>query len=308
MQGIAAIVRRHEELIAVNLPRITVVTPSYNQGRYLDETIRSVLDQGYPNLEYMICDGGSTDESVEVIRKYQSRLAWWYTGKDKGQPDAINKGLRQATGDLFTFINSDDTLYPGSLMAAARSFMEGNRWIMGWAMFIEPDGGEWPQLPMPYDRRIDWLMSNPICQQGTFWDARLTRELGYLRDDLQYVFDAEFWMRLVFRGNVMPHMLRRCMATYRLHESSKTISQQDQVKAEMKAMRGDYWKCLTPAEQATVLHKRRSREFEQHRLSGWKAIKQGDVSAARDHAREALRRNRLSAESWRLMYCALRGR
>src|SRR5215472_7727613 len=99
------------------LPRITVVTPSFNQGQFLEATLRSVLDQNYPNLEYIVCDGGSTDNSVEVIQRYQDRLAWWVSEKDKGQSNAINKGFAGATGDLLAYINSDDTFAPGSLLA-----------------------------------------------------------------------------------------------------------------------------------------------------------------------------------------------
>ncbi len=297
-----------QESTRVNLPRITVVTPSYNQGRYLEQTIRSVLDQGYPNLEYIICDGGSTDDSIEVIKAYENRLAWWSSGKDKGQTDAINKGFSRATGELFTYINSDDMLSPGSLMAAANAFCAGREWITGWAMYMEPDGGEWPQLPEPYHRRIDWFHCNPISQQGTFWAARLTRELGPFREDMHFGFDYEFWMRIIFKANLMPHMLRRCMGGYRLHEASKTMSQYEKFRVEFKALRADYWKYLSVTEQETARHKRQRWEAEQHRLGGWRAINSGDVPAAREHARQAFRRSRLSPESWRLMYFALRGR
>ena len=102
-------------------PILTVITPSYNQGRFLGETIESVLNQRVDGLEFIIVDGGSTDESVDVIKKYENRLAFWSSGKDRGQTDAINKGLSRATGELLTYINSDDILYPGSLMAAARA-------------------------------------------------------------------------------------------------------------------------------------------------------------------------------------------
>src|SRR5260221_1713920 len=150
----------------MDFPRISVVTPSYNQAQYLEMTIRSVLDQGYPNLEYIICDGGSTDGSADVIRRYEKQLYWWVSEKDRGQSNAINKGLAIATGDLHTYINSDDLLEPGSLMAAAKAFRSGSEWITGWAKFIEADGGEWPQLPFPHDTRVDWFMFNPICHHG----------------------------------------------------------------------------------------------------------------------------------------------
>ena len=252
-----------QELIAVDLPRITVVTPSYNQGRFLEQTIRSVLDQGYPNLEYMICDGGSTDESVDVIKKYENRLAFWSTGKDKGQTDAINKGMRRATGDLLTYINSDDILYPGSMMAAARAFRSGHEWMTGWAMFLEPDGGEWPQLPEMFGSRTDWFHSNPISQQGCFWSARLTRELGPFRQDMHYAFYYEFWLRIIFKAGVMPHLIRKCMGGYRLHEASKTVSQYEKFIVEFKALRAEYWNCLTRDEQQKVTARRERNEFEQ---------------------------------------------
>jgi len=295
-------------VVSVDLPRITVVTPSYNQGRFLEQTIRSVLDQGYGNLEYIICDGGSTDESVDVIKKYENQLAWWCTGKDRGQTDAINKGLGRATGHLHTFINSDDVLYPGSLMAAARAFETGHEWITGWAMFLEANSGEWPQLPESYKRRFDWFHCNPISQQGTFWSARLTRELGKFREDMHFGFDYEFWLRIVLKANVMPHLIRKCMGGYRLHEASKTVSQYEKFKVEFKAVREEYWPLLTPDEQAAAIRRKKRAESEQHRLSGWMAMQKGDLIAAREHARQLFRANRFSTETWKLMYSAYRGK
>lgn len=292
----------------MNLPRITVVTPSFNQGQFLEQTVRSVLDQNYPNLEYFICDGGSTDQSPEIIRKYADRLDWWYSEKDGGQPDALNRGFSRASGDLVTFINSDDILYPGSLMAAAQAYLDGHAWIMGWVLFVEADGGEWPQLPEPYLRRIDWFHCNPISQQGTFWAGRLLKEVGLFRQDLQYSFDYEYWMRLVFQANLTPHLLRKCMATYRLHENSKTVALSHRQKADFRIIRDEYWRYLSPDEQATARKRRRRWEAQQLCLTGWNAMKQGDRLAARENAREALRFDRLSVDALRLMYCAMRGK
>src|SRR5687767_14913471 len=125
-------------------PRITIVTPSFNQAQYLEQTLRSVLDQDYPNLDYIVVDGGSTDGSVEIIRRYADRLSWWVSEKDDGQSHAINKGFARAGGEVFGYINSDDILYPGALDAVARAYGAGAEWMIGWVMTVEQDGGEWP--------------------------------------------------------------------------------------------------------------------------------------------------------------------
>src|SRR6185437_16910123 len=112
-------------------------------------------------------------------------------------------------------------LAPGSLTAAAEAFKAGHEWITGWVMYMEPDGGQWPQLPHSMQANVDWFLENPVCQQATYWSARLYKELGPFWEDMHYAFDYEFWMRMWFVGKVKPLLLRRCMGGYRLHQNSK---------------------------------------------------------------------------------------
>lgn len=291
----------------MQFPRITVVTPSYNQGQFLDMAMQSVLEQGYPDLEYIVVDGGSTDESVEIIRRYENRLAWWVSEKDNGQSHAINKGLARGTGELFAFINSDDTLMPGALAAAAEAYRQGHGWITGWAMFLETEGGQWPQIPRAMGTNIDWFLSNPICQQATFWSAQINRKVGPFREDMNYTFDYEFWMRLWFVGKARPHMLRRCMGGFRMHKASKTVSRQEQFEPEFRRVRSEYRKFLSAPERRALDSITRQEELRHHRHLGWEALLQHNVPDARKHAREALRRARFSLQDWKLMACALRG-
>lgn len=292
----------------MTVPKFTIVTPSFNQAHYLEETIRSVLDQGYPNLEYIVVDGGSKDNSVEVIRKYEKHLAWWVSEKDKGQTEALNKGFARATGDVLGFINSDDTLTPGALNYAAKYFQQGEKWVVGWVEFLEADGDNFPQVWHDYERVADWFVTNPIPQQGTFWTRDLWTQFGGFRDDLQLVFDYEFWLRLRFKAKVLPKTVRRCLGTYRLHAESKTCSQTTRYTPENERVRAEYMKLLSPEDLAAVKKKRRLKAIERNQLAGWRAIQSKDVSKARGHAREAIQLTPFRPEAWRLAYCALRGR
>ncbi len=289
-------------------PRITVVTPSYNQGKYLEQTLRSVLEQGYPNLEYIVVDGGSSDGSVDIIRRYEKDLAWWVSEKDRGQSHALNKGFARATGDVYGFINSDDFLYPGALHCIADAYNAGAQWMVGWVQMIEADGGEWPQLPQRIGLVPDWFITNPIPQQGTYWAGKLWKQLGGFNEDLRYTFDYDFWMRLRFRGNVQPLILHRCLGSYRLHESSKTVSEFDAFEPEFVKIRREYVQLLPPKMRRAVAKRRQRQESLQHRTLAWRALNESRVREARQHAFETFRRAMLAADSWRLMFCALRGR
>src|SRR5688572_11283137 len=208
----------------MSLPRITIVTPSFNQAKYLEQTIRSVLDQGYPNLQYIICDGGSTDGSVDVIKKYADRLAYWCSEKDRGQSHAINKGFEKANGDLYAYINSDDYFLPGAFDRVAQAYQEGGRFIVGWSQYLEPNGDFRPYAVQQHSEPSDWLIKNPIPQQSSFWAASLWKRLGAFREEMHYSFDAESWLRLRSKGAVRPHVVHQSLAFSRLHGASKTWS------------------------------------------------------------------------------------
>lgn len=290
------------------LPKISIVTTSYNQGQYLAQCIESVLDQKYPNLEYLVVDGGSKDNSVEVIKKYEKHITWWVSEKDRGQPDALNKGFNRATGDVHGFINSDDWLEPGALDAVGKSFSQGAQWVVGWVRFFDPEGGEYPQVWQSYESPQDWFVTNPLPQQGTFWAGPLWKQFGGFREDLDLVFDYEFWLRLRFKGKVVPQVMKRCLAAYRLHPASKTCSRADSYHAENESVRAEYMKLLTPEELRNVTRHRRRWLAQRSNKLGWRALAESDVKQARDLAVEAMKQQPLSIDAWRFLYCALRGR
>jgi glycosyltransferase involved in cell wall biosynthesis len=185
-------------------PRISIVTPSYNQGQFIEETIRSVLLQGYPNLEYIIIDGGSTDASVEVIRKYEPWLAYWVSEQDRGQSHAINKGLARSSGEIFNWINSDDRLEVGALAEIGRVWqLQNPHMVAGRCLMIEAGSlqilHDWHPLP-PGDL-FDFIKGKktimPMSQPATFLPLCLVRETGGVREDLHFRMDWELFLRLV---------------------------------------------------------------------------------------------------------------
>ena len=206
-------------------PKLSIITPSFNQAQYLEETILSVLQQNYDPLEFIIIDGGSTDESVDVIRKYESQLAYWVSEKDRGQADALNKGLAQATGDVVAYVNSDDLYRPGAFAAVMSYFGEHPEceWLCGDTLMFgegQEDALVLADVPRSAAHALSWAYTAP--QPGMFWKRELLRE-GF-DDRWRYCFDHELYVRLLLAGHECHH-LPATLAAYRLHAASKTVAE-----------------------------------------------------------------------------------
>jgi glycosyltransferase involved in cell wall biosynthesis len=214
----------------VKRPRITVVTPSFNQDKYLEQTISSVLGQNYPNLEYMVIDGGSTDGSVEIIRKFQDGIAYWVSEKDRGQSHAINKGLERATGDIIAYLNSDDFYLDGTLQRVADYFVSRPEidLIHGRCRIVDEGGakiGEQVGSITRYEEMIDcwdvWSRGLYFLQPEVFWTRRIMDRIGLLREDLHWVLDYDYWLRIL-RGGGAVGFVDYELAAFRRHTNQKT--------------------------------------------------------------------------------------
>lgn len=206
-------------------PRVTIVTPSYNQGRFIRTTIESVLGQDYPNLEYIVMDGGSTDETASVVRDYASRLRW-ISEKDTGQANAINKGFRMASGEFVAWLNSDDVLLPGAVSKAVAGFAECRRAgaVYGEGYLIDKESNITGRFP--FTQRFDlWRLihvSDYILQQSTFFRRDAVAEAGYLREDLHYALDWDLLIRIGKRAPL--HYIPEYLGCIREHSETKTSS------------------------------------------------------------------------------------
>jgi glycosyltransferase involved in cell wall biosynthesis len=208
------------------LPRVTVVTPSYNQADFVEETMRSVRDQDHPDVEHIVVDGCSTDGSVDVIRRFPHATV--VVEPDRGQTDAINKGLRRATGDIVCWLNSDDYFLPGTLSAVARYFAEHPDclWLTGDCVIVDRDGRTIQQPVRRYKRALRALpwpfylgITNAVTQPATFWRRSVHERIGYLDESLHYTMDYDWWLRLNTLSR--PARLGRAFTAFRIHEQSK---------------------------------------------------------------------------------------
>jgi glycosyltransferase involved in cell wall biosynthesis len=215
-------------------PLVSIVTPSFNQANFLRATIDSVLAQTYPNIEYLVIDGGSTDGSIEIIKEYQDRLAYWVSEPDRGQTEAINKGFARANGQIMAWLNSDDTYQPEAVAEAVAYLSEHPEvgLVYGDANFIDEHGtpiGRFPAAQTDYQRLRRGYVHIP--QQAAFWRADLWQQVGPLDPKMYFAMDYDLWVRLAEVSRIRYYP--KTWANFRLHGASKTIQDDDRCWADM---------------------------------------------------------------------------
>lgn len=222
----------------IDTPLVTIVTPSYNQGEFLEQTIASVLNQEYPNIEYIVIDGGSTDGSIDIIRKYQDDLDYWESEPDRGQAHAINKGLSRATGDILGWVNSDDVLLPDAVSRAVAHLNEfpDVDVVYGRVNRIDSHGRFIPTPLLPKDttefNRKTAIADNHVNSAGACWRRGIMNRVGLLDESLHYVMDYEFWVRMVIAGATFRRIPGEPVANFRVAGHAKTVSQLEQSALE----------------------------------------------------------------------------
>lgn len=219
-------------------PLVSIVTPSFNQSRFIEATIRSVLLQGYPNLEYIIIDGASSDGSVEIIKKYADQLAYWESTKDKGQAHAINKGFAKASGEIFAWLNSDDILLPGAVNHIVQLYQQNPlavAWVGGCHRI--DSNGRLLNTIMPKelqrDSLADWGM-NYFYQPSCFFAAWAWQEIKSLEERWHYAFDVDLWLRLSLLGEFVS--TPRILSAATIHKEAKTQAHRAKMYAEIMSI------------------------------------------------------------------------
>ena len=211
----------------MNKPLLSIVIANYNYGRFLEEAIQSVLSQSCDDYELIIVDGGSTDNSVEIIKKYEDKIAWWVSEKDNGQSDAFNKGFAHAKGRFLTWLNADDVMLPGtiSVLRASVKKYQNCEWFTGNFLQFRQDNKKiifapWGPHTMP---SYIQTFNTPLVIFGptTFWSKEAYQKVGKLDEDLHYSMDTDYWLRMKKNG-YKQRRLNHCCWAFRMHDVSKT--------------------------------------------------------------------------------------
>jgi glycosyltransferase involved in cell wall biosynthesis len=226
------------------MPKISVVVPSFNQAKYLELTLRSILDQQYPNLELIVIDGGSKDESPDIIRKYEKHMKFWCSEPDGGQTQGIIKGFSHATGEILCFLNSDDLFEPGALREVGEYFARhpDADAVYGNALWIDADGNTLqPKKEIPFNRFI-WLYTyNYIPGMSMFWRRTIYDKAGGLNPAFQLAFDADLWIRFSDAHGKIKHVARQ-WSRMRYYPDQKNRRLREQSDREDMLIRSRYWK------------------------------------------------------------------
>ena len=204
-----------------NLPLVSIITPSFNQARYLEDTIRSVLDQDYPNLEYSVIDGASSDGSVDIIRKYADKLAWWVSEKDSGQAEAINKGLARAKGEIIAWLNSDDYYLPGAISAVVKAFDKNPDVVLVYGNMLAVDERGQTTNLLNYSQLTleDLLCFQIIGQPAVFFRREAFERAGQLDTTYHCFLDHHLWLRIALQGRILH--VDETWAAARYHSQAK---------------------------------------------------------------------------------------
>lgn len=233
------------------LPKISVITPSYNQVRFIERTIRSVLLQQYPSLEYIIIDGGSTDGSVEVIRRYEPRLSYWVSEPDRGQSHAINKGFEKATGRVLCWLNSDDYYLPDTLLTVGRILADGtgNYALASHCLKIYEDGRPAVKLEGRYENRrrlFQFWKGYQMHQPAIFWRREVFEKVGCLSEELNLIMDFDYWARISRYFDFVN--VDRVLACCNYHAEAKTGDGYARYHRDLKRYASRYWGSKLTAE------------------------------------------------------------